>query len=209
MVDAKCKICRRLGEKLFLKGEKCLSPKCPMVRKPYPPGQKGKRRKGGLSEYARELREKQKLKNWYHLKERQFAKYVRDALSRRGKVEDAGVQLIQTLERRLDNVVFRLGFATSRSQARQLVAHNHFLVNGKSVNIPSFLVKKGDKIKIKPSSVKKAIFKNLPTTLKKHNVPSWLSLDIKNLEGEVKGLPTLEEAVPPVEVSAIFEFYSR
>ncbi|MCD6402388.1 30S ribosomal protein S4 [bacterium] len=209
MVDAKCKICRRLGEKLFLKGEKCLSPKCPMVRKPYPPGQKGKRRKGGISEYGRELREKQKLKNWYHLKERQFARYVRDALEKRGKVEDAGVQLIQTLERRLDNVVFRLGFATSRSQARQLVSHGHFLVNGKSVNIPSFLVKKGDKIKIDPSSVKKAIFKNLLTTLKKHNVPSWLSLDIKNLEGEVKGLPTFEEAAPPVEVSAIFEFYSR
>jgi small subunit ribosomal protein S4 len=209
MEDAKCKICRRLGEKLFLKGEKCLTPKCPMVRKPYPPGQKGKRRRGGLSEYGKELREKQKLKNWYNLREKQFRNYVKDILSKRGRVEDAGAQLIQTLERRLDNVVFRLGFAASRKEARQLVSHRHILVNNKIVNIPSFLIKKGDKIKIKPTSSKKEIFKQLSTTLKKQTLPEWLTLDIDKLEGEVKVLPTIEEAALPVEVSAIFEFYSR
>jgi small subunit ribosomal protein S4 len=209
MKDAKCKTCRRLGEKLFLKGEKCLSPKCPMVRKPYPPGQKGKRRRGRLSEYGKELKEKQKLKNWYNLQERQFRNYVKEALSKRGKVEDAGVQLLQTLERRLDNVVFRLGFADSRSEARQLISHRHLLMNGKPINISSFLTKKGDKIKVRPSSVKKGNFQNLQSKLKKHDLPKWLTLDINKLEGEVKELPSIEELALPVEVSAIFEFYSR
>jgi len=209
MRDEKCKICRRLGVKLFLKGEKCLSPKCPILRRPYPPGQKGKRRRKRLSEYGKELREKQKLKNWYNLRERQFRKYVKETLSKRGKIEDAAGQLIQTLERRLDNVVFRLGFATSRVQARQLVSHRHLSVNDKVVNIPSFLVKKGDKIKIRKTAAKKTVFQNLPTTLKKHQLPSWLTLNIEKLEGKVKTLPTFEEAAPPVEVSAIFEFYSR
>lgn len=209
MKNNKCKICRRLGGKLFLKGEKCLSPKCPMVRKPYPPGQKRKRRRKRISEYGKELREKQRLKNWYNLKERQLRNYVKAVLEKPGKTEDTGTQLIQTLERRLDNVVFRLGFAVSRPQARELVSHRHFLVNEKIVNIPSFLVKKGDKIKIRPASVKKNIFKNLSSTLKKHSLCSWLSLNIEKLEGKVKELPTLETAAPPVEVSAIFEFYSR
>ena len=209
MIDNKCKICRRLGEKLFLKGEKCLSPRCPMVRKPYPPGQKGKRRRSGLSEYGKELREKQKLKNWYNLKETQFRNYVKEVLKKRRRMEDAGAQLIQILERRLDNVVFKLGFANSRNQARQLVSHRHILVNNKIVNIPSFLVKKGDKIKIKPASNKKEALKHLSATLKKQIPPQWLSLNIDKLEGEVKILPTIEEAEIPVEVSAIFEFYSR
>jgi len=209
MKNNKCKICRRLGGKLFLKGEKCLSPKCPIVRKPYPPGQKRKRRSKRLSDYGKELREKQRLKNWYNLKERQLRNYVKAVLEKPGKTEDTSIQLIQTLERRLDNVVFRLGFVVSRPQARELVSHRHFLVNEKIVNIPSFLVKKGDKIKIKPASVKKNIFKNLSSTLKKHSLCSWLSLNIEKLEGKVKELPTLETAAPPVEVSAIFEFYSR
>ena len=209
MKNSKCKICRRVGEKLFLKGERCLSPKCPMVRRPYPPGQKGKRRSSPLSEYGKELREKQKLKNWYNLRERQFSRYVKEVLRKRGGTEDAGTQLIQTLERRLDNIVFKLGFASSRVQARQLISHRHFLVNDKVINVPAFLIKKGDKIKIRPTAAKKIIFKNLPSTLKKHSVPDWLSLNIDKLEGKVKGLPTLEEAVPPVELSTIFEFYSR
>jgi len=209
MEDTQCKICRRLGEKLLLKGEKCLSPKCPIVRKPYPPGQKGKRRRRRLSEYGKQLREKQKLKNWYNLRERQFQNYVKGALAKRGKVEDAGAQLIRTLERRLDNVVFRLGFASSLSLARQLVSHRHILVNGKVVNVSSFLVKKGNKIKIKPSSAKKTMFKNLPSLLKEHTPPSWLNLDIDKLEGKVKELPTMEETSLPIEISVIFEFYSR
>jgi small subunit ribosomal protein S4 len=209
MKDDKCKICRRLGEKLFLKGERCLSQKCPMVRKPYPPGQKRKRRSRPLSEYGKELREKQKLKNWYNLKERQFRNYVKKILAKKGGAEDAGARLIQVLERRLDNVVFKLGFADSRSQARQFISHRHFLVNDKVVNISAFSVKKGDKIKIRPSSLKKGIFKDLVSALKRRSTPSWISLNISQLEGTIKSLPTFEEAAPPVEVSAIFEFYSR
>jgi len=209
MVEAKCKICRRAGTKLFLKGEKCLSPKCPMVRRPYPPGQKGKRRPTPLSEYGKQLREIQKLKSWYNLRERQFKKYVKEVLAKRGKVEDLGEILIRLLEKRLDNVIFRLGFATSRAQARQLVNHGHFLVNKRSVNIPSYQVRKGDVISIKPQKVKRANFQNLKNLLKKHNLPSWLRLDLEKLEGKVIGEPTLEEAAPPVEISSIFEYYSR
>ncbi len=209
MKDDKCKICRRLGEKLFLKGERCLSQKCAIVRKPYPPGQKRKRRPRPLSEYGKELREKQKLKNWYNLKERQFRNYVKKILAKKGGAEDSGARLIQILERRLDNVVFKLGFADSRSQARQFISHRHFLVNNKVVNIPAFSVKKGDKIKIRPSSLKKGIFKDLVSALKRRSTPSWISLNISQLEGTIKSLPTFEEAAPPVEVSAIFEFYSR
>ena len=209
MSEKKCRICRRLGVKLFLKGEKCLSPKCPFIKRPYPPGQKGKRRLKRLSEYGRELRERQKLKKWYNLRERQFKKYVKEVLDSREKVEDAASLLIRKLETRLDNVIFRLGLAASRSQARQLVTHGHFLINGKSVNIPSFQVKKGDEIEIKPSSLKIANFKDLKTKLKKHHFPSWLIFDLEKLKGKVIDLPTLEEASPPADISAIFEFYSR
>ncbi|MDI6591378.1 MAG: 30S ribosomal protein S4 [Patescibacteria group bacterium] len=214
MQNSKCKICRRLGVKLFLKGEKCLSPKCPMVRKPYPPGQKGKRRPTPLSEYGKELREKQKLKNWYNLKEAQFRKYVKEVLeairsSKRGKVRDPAASLIKTLESRLDNVIFRLGIASSRAQARQLISHGHFLVNDKIVNIPSYLVKKGDKITPSPHSLKKTFFQNLPSLLKKQKIPSWLELNIEKVEGKVKEEPNLEEAAPPAEILAIFEYYSR
>ena len=209
MLNSKCKICRRLGVKLFLKGEKCLSPKCPMIKRNYPPGQKGKRRPTPLSEYGKALREKQKLKNWYNLEERQFKNYVKKILEKRGKVEDPSSLLIKTLESRLDNVVFRLGFANSRALAKQLVSHGHFLVNGRSINIPSYLVKNGDVISIKPQKIKKAIFQNLKNLLKKYKTPSWLALDVEKLEGKVIGEPTLQEAAPPAEISAIFEFYSR
>lgn len=195
--------------KLFLRGEKCLSPKCPMVRKPYAPGQKGKRRPNPLSEYGKELREKQKLKNWYNLKETQFKNYVKSALGKTGKAEDTAAFLIKTLERRLDNVVFRLGFVSSRPAARQLVSHRHILVNEKPINIPSYLVEKGDKIKIKPGSSKKGMAKNLIPALKKHTPPSWLEVEPEKLEGKVINLPTIEEAAPPAEISSIFEFYSK
>jgi len=211
MKKDKCKICRRLGEKLFLKGERCLSPKCSMLRKPYAPGQKRKRRTNPISEYGKELKEKQKLKNWYNLSERQFRNYVKDILKKMGggREEDAGTRLVQMLERRLDNVVFKLGFADSRVQARQLISHRHILVNDKVVSVPGFSLKKEDRIQIRPSALKKGVFKNIASTLKKHSAPSWLSLDVNKLEGAIKSLPTFEEAAPPVEVSAIFEFYSR
>jgi small subunit ribosomal protein S4 len=162
-----------------------------------------------LSEYGKELREKQKLKAWYNLEERQFKKYVKEVLEKRGRVEDAGALLIKKLESRLDNVIFRLGFAASRSQARQLVSHGFFLVNNRRVDVPSFQVKKGDQIKISPTKLKKGIFQNLELTLKKHQPPSWLKLDPKKFEAQVIGEPSVEEAAPPAELSSIFEFYSR
>lgn len=180
-----------------------------MVRRPYAPGQKGKRRLAPLSEFGKQLREIQKLKSWYNLRERQFKKYVKEVLAKRGKVEDLGEILIRLLEKRLDNVIFRLGLATSRSQARQLISHGHFLMNGRSINIPSYQVKKGDVISIKPQKAKKANFQNLKNLLKKHNLPSWLRLDLEKLEAKVVGEPTLQEAAPPVEISSIFEYYSR
>jgi len=209
MKSSRCKICRRQGVKLFLRGEKCLSQKCPVMRKPYPPGPKTKRRFKSLSEYGKELKEKQKLKKWYNLEEKQFKAYIKKVLDARGKVPNAAAALIQTLENRLDNVIFRLGFAASRSAARQIISHGHILVNGKHVNIPSFSVKKGDKINIKPGSLKKKIFQNLLQTLKKYHPPSWLELDAGTLEGKVKDVPSLEESAPPAEISSIFEFYSR
>ena len=209
MKNAKCKICRRLGAKLFLRGERCFSPKCPMVKKAYPPGQKRKRRPIPLSEYGKESREKQKLKSWYNLKERQFKNYVKKVLDMRGRVEDASEFLIEILETRLDNVVFRLGLANSRAQAKQLVSHGYFLINGKSIDAPSCQVKKGDIISLKSQKMKKANFQNLKNMLKKYKTPSWLELNVEKLEGKVIGEPTLEESAPPVEIPAIFEFYSR
>ncbi len=209
MSNPNCKICRRLGVKLFLKGEKCLSPKCSMIKKPYPPGQKGKRKPSPLSEYGKELREKQILKNWYNLKEKQFRKYVKEILRRRHRAEDVADFLIKKLESRLDNVVFRLGFVSSRAQARQLISHGHFLVNDKKINIPAYQLKKGDKITISDMARKKTIFQNLSTLIKKRKPPSWLQLNVEKLEGKMIGQPSLEEAMPPVEISSIFEFYSR
>lgn len=208
MKNDNCKICRRQGLKLFLKGEKCLSPKCPVVRRSYPPGQKSKRRHAPLSEFGKELSEKQKLRNWYNLGERQFGNYVRETLEK-SKSGNAAVSLIQKLEMRLDNVIFRLGFASSHDQARQMVSHGHFTVNGKTVNIPSYRLKKGDKIGVYASSRKKKMFENMQTALKKHQVAAWLKLDTDKLEGEVVGLPTLEDANPVAEISSIFEYYSR
>jgi len=209
MGELKCKICRRLGIKLFLKGERCLSPKCPIIKRPYPPGEKRKRRTGASSEYAKELAEKQKLRNWYNLRENQFRNYVKEILAKKTRTDDAGTLLIRKLEGRLDNMVFRMGFASSRRQGRQLVSHGHFLVNGRKVNIPSYQTKKGNIISLRLVSHSKAAFQNLVATLKKYQPPSWIKLNIKKLEGEITGLPTLEEITPPAEISAIFEYYSR
>lgn len=195
--------------KLFLKGEKCLSQKCPVIRRAYPPGKKGKRRPSQLSEFGKELREKQKLKNWYNLGERQFGNYAKEILRKGNTVGDASLAFIQKLEMRLDNAVFRLGFASSHAQARQLITHGHISINGRFVNIPSCQLKKGDKVSIRPSSSKKKIFENLPATLKKHKPVSWLKLDAEKLEGEIVGLPSMEDANPISEISSIFEYYSR
>ena len=162
-----------------------------------------------MSEYDKELTEKQKLKNYYNLRESQFKKYVRETLKSREKIKDPGLLLIKKLERRLDNVVFRLGFARSRREARKLVSHGHFLVDSKPVNIPSFQIKKGQVISVKETKKKKAFFKNLSIALKNYQPPPWLKLDREKLEGKVIEEPKGEDLGVPVDVSAIFEFYSR
>ena len=209
MKNDNCSICRRAGQKLFLKGERCLSPKCAVTRRAYPPGKKAKRRPSQLSEFGKELREKQNLKNWYNLGERQFGNYVKEILSRKSKVADAAVSLVQKLETRLDNAIFRMGFASSHDQARQFASHGHFIVNNRVVTVPSYHLKLGDKITFRPSSKGKKVFENLSSALKKQKAPSWLKVDIEKLEGEVVGLPTLEDANPIAEISSIFEYYSR
>ena len=208
MQNSKCKICRRQGQKLFLKGDKCFSVKCPITRRPYPPGPKSKKRKRNVSEYGKELKEKQKLKFWYGLKERQFAKYVKEVLSKRGK-EDTELSLIKKLEMRLDNVIFRLGFAVSRVQARQLVNHGHFLLNGRKNSYPSYQTKKGDVIVLHPKSLKSIAFQNLKIKIKNYTAPAWLELKKDIFEGKIVSEPTMEEAAPPAEISAILEYYSR
>ncbi len=180
-----------------------------MIKKPYPPGQKGKRRVSPLSEYGKELKEKQKIRNWYNLSETQFKKYVREILKKRKTTENPAQLLIEKLEKRFDNVIFRLGFASSHPQARQLVSHGHFLINNKPVNVPSHQMKIGDKISVRPNSLKKTVFQNIIQVIKKHEVPSWLKINKEKLECEIIGKSTLEEVAPPAEISAIFEFYSR
>lgn len=209
MDNTQCKTCRRLGEKLFLKGERCNSPKCAVVKRPYSPGQKGKRPTKGLSDYGREMAEKQKLKSWYNLRERQFSNYVANVLESRSATEDAGTLFVRELESRLDNVVFRLGFADSRKQSRQLVNHGHFVVNGKKIDIPSYRVKKGDVVAVRAQSKDKNYFKNIKPLIKKNQAPGWLKFDLEKMEAQVVGFPSLEEAMLPAELSAVFEFYSK
>ncbi len=203
------KIERRLGEKLFLKGERSYSPKAAMVRKPYPPGVHGRRLKNRkFSEYGLQLIAKQKVRNIYRILERQFRRYTDEAVKSRG---DSGEALVQGLERRLDNVVFRLGFSDARDTARQLVSHSHFLVNDKHINIPSFKVRVGDVVKVKPQNLKNKYFSSfLPRYLKKYQPPSWLEVDKETFIGKVKNLPSLAESgVQHKDVQAIIEFYSR
>jgi small subunit ribosomal protein S4 len=212
MLNDKCKICRRAGEKLFLKGERCFSAKCAMVKKPYAPGIHGRGGKVGgrggrrPSEFGLQLREKQKLKNIYELRERQFATYVSKAIA--SKTQSAK-RLLELLESRLDNVVFRLGFAVSRSVARQAVNHGHILVNGRRSNIASRELKKGDIVAIRPQSVAKGLFANTETLLKKHSAPAWLELNKDKKDGKVAAIPIVDVAMAGANVGSIIEFYSR
>lgn len=197
--NAVCKQCRRAGTKLFLKGEKCFSPKCPMVKRKYPPGVHGPKGIPRISEYGLQLQEKQKTKRIYGLNESQFKKYYLKALKKKGQT---GEELIRLLESRLDNVVFRLGLASSRRQARQIVSHGHIKVNKRVVNIPSYQVKKGDLIAIKEESKKKTFFVNLVKIIDQKKPPSWLKLDTKKLTAEVISYPTSKELEH-------LEFYSK
>lgn len=211
MLDSKCRICRRAGEKLFLKEEKCYTPKCPLTRKSYPPGvQKrgaGKRGKRAMSEYGFQLREKQKLKFFYLLRERQFKNYVQEAL--KGKGADIISRLAEILELRLDNVVYRLGFAKSRSAAKQLVSHGHITVNEKKADIPSYRLKVGDIIAIRPQSVSKKNFQDIDIYYKKYQPPVWLNLDKAKKEGKIAGKPQAQDIEIKSNLNAIIEFYSR
>lgn len=206
--DAVCKLCRREGEKLFLKGERCMSPKCALERRPYPPGLHGRqsqfRRK--VSDYGVQLRAKQKTKRIYGVLERQFRRYFREAERRRGLT---GTNLLILLESRLDNVVYRLGFALSRAQARQWVRHGHFEVNGRKVNIPSYLVEPGDVVAVRPNSRQKPSFQDIVLDLEHRAVPEWLSRDDQALSGRVMALPTREDVDVAINEQLIVEYYSR
>lgn len=203
----KCKLCRREGEKLMLKGERCNTPKCPMVKRNYPPGVHGPKGRGRQSGYSLQLREKQKAKRTYNLFEKQFKLTFLKAKKQKG---DVGENLMKMLETRLDNTVYRLGFACSRAQARTLVVHGHFKVNDQVVNIPSYQVKTGDTIKIKKiASNKVKQFNNLKEKLKKIQIPGWLNLDLNEMTAKVLHSPAKEDLEQKINPSMIVEFYSR
>ncbi|MBU4350819.1 30S ribosomal protein S4 [Candidatus Parcubacteria bacterium] len=213
-LDAKCKVCRRQEAKLFLRGERCFSPKCAMVKRPYAPGLKGKRRKRAPSQYAKELKEKQKLKFWYGLGEKQFKRYVKEILEKsrkrkQGEAEDATILLVKKLESRLDNVIFRIGLVNSRALAKQLVSHGYFKVNGHCVDIPSYQVKINDVINIREEKLKKKIFQNLKASLKKQKALEWLQINPETLEVKIISDPVVSIDSLPAEIASIFEFYSR
>ncbi|OGF21313.1 30S ribosomal protein S4 [Candidatus Falkowbacteria bacterium RIFOXYB2_FULL_38_15] len=203
---SKCARCRREGEKLFLKGDRCGTAKCAFTRRSYPPGVHGPKGKVRLTGYGTQLREKQKARRIYSILEKQFKNYFIKASKKKGDTSDF---LLQLLEMQLDNVVYRLGFARSRQQARQVVGHGLIFVNNKKVNIPSFQVKAGQTISIKPSMLEKPLFQNLPQILKKHETPNWLAMDIVKLEGKVLGTPKKEEVKTQFDPKLIVEFYSR
>lgn len=206
--DAVCKLCRREGQKLFLKGDRCLSPKCAIERRNYPPGDHGKkatfRRK--VSDFGMQLREKQKARRIYGVMERQFRRYFREASRRKGMT---GATLLSMLESRLDNVVYRLGFADSRSQARQLVRHGHFEVNGRKTNIPSYVMNVGDMIKVRSSSQDKVYFKDRAQIMQSNKAPAWLSLNLSGMSGSVRAEPGREDIEIPLNEQLIVEYYSR
>ncbi len=205
--NAQCRICRRASVKLYLKGERCYTPKCAIVKRNYPPGVQGsKKSKPRLTPYGLQLREKQKAKIYYGMSESQFRQYFETAS---GKTGDTGVMMQQYLEMRLDNVVYRLGLVHSRQTARELVSHGHFSVNGKKVTIPSYQVRVGDTVAVRDVKVKSAYFVNLPKVMERYQAPQWLSADSKKLEGKVVSIPTPEDAAPVYDMKSIVEFYSR
>jgi len=204
--DAVCRQCRREGEKLFLKGDRCYSEKCAIQRRAFVPGQHGQKRRQKSSEYGIQLREKQKTKRIYGVLEKQFRNYFKKAERQKGI---AGENLLILLERRLDNVVFRLGFASSRKEGRQLVTHDHFTINGKKANIASMLVSIGDTIQVKTGSADSPKFQELKAAGAYKTPPQWLEVDIENLTGRVLAFPTRENVDTAVNEQLIVELYSR
>jgi len=203
---ASCRTCRRENLKLFLKGDRCYSDKCSFERRAYSPGQHGQNRFRKVSDYAIQLREKQKVKHMYGMLEKQFRRYFHMADQAKGVT---GENLLVMLERRLDNTIYRLGFASSRDQARQFIRHNHFTLNGRKINIPSYFVKPGDVIDLKEKSRKNAMIIDNLEGAARRGVPSWLELAQKNFQGTVKALPNRDEVTMPIQEQLIVELYSK
>jgi small subunit ribosomal protein S4 len=206
-----CKLCRREGYKMYLKGERCFTPKCAFERRAYAPGEHGKANagRGGsdrMSDYARQLRAKQQARRTYGILERQFRRYFSVALRKRGMT---GLNLLQTLELRLDNVVYRMGYGENRAQARQLVTHGHFTVNGRRTDVPSMLLRPGDAIEVRAESRRRPFFKDLPDISEKRTCSLWLDRDAKNLSGRVLRLPERAEIDGNLSEQLIVEYYSR
>jgi len=207
--EAKCKICRREGEKLFLKGERCFTEKCAFERRSYPPGQHGRGaqyRRSRESDFSRQLRAKQKARRIYDISERQFRRYFANAQQRRGLT---GLNLLQILESRLDNVVYRLGYASSRAQARMLVTHGHFNVNGRRTDVPSVIVTTTDSVNVRKGSMNRTFFKDLAKEAESRNPAEWVKRDLKTLSGSVVRLPERSEIDGNLDEQRIVEYYSR
>jgi small subunit ribosomal protein S4 len=203
--ESVCRLCRREGAKLFLKGTRCYTKKCSFERRPTPPGQHGVRRRK-MGDFGIQLREKQKVRRVYGVLERQFRNYYRVAESQTGVTGEA---LLQSLETRLDNVVFRLGFASSRAQARQLVNHGHFAVNGVPSNIASYALKPGDRVEVRESRRGREAFKVVKETLRSHTAPDWLSLDAAKLSGTIVSMPRRDQMPLDLSEQLVVEYYSR
>ena len=201
-----CRICRRENLKLFLKGDRCYSDKCAFDRRSYPPGQHGQRRGRKVSDYGIQLREKQKVKRMYGLSEKQFRLFFKRADKQKGIT---GTNLLMMLERRLDNAVYRMGFVNSRTQGRHFVKHNHFLVNGKKVNIPSYLTKAGDVIEVCEKSRKVKAIEDAMDAVVRRGLPQWLELEKDKFKASVKALPVREDITMPIEEQLIIELYSK
>lgn len=205
-LHAKCKLCRRAGEKLFLRGDRCFGPKCAIIKRSYPPGAHGPSGAPRLTSYGEQLKEKQKAKRTYGLRERQIKNYYLRAKKAKGNTAQA---FFQSLEMRLDNVVYLLGFAKSHSQSRQIIGHRHITLNGRLNDRPSTQLKVGDKIAIKSASKESPFFQSISESLKKHETPNWLKLEAGEQNGQIVSLPNLEEKQLNFDIKVIIEFYSR
>jgi len=201
-----CRQCRRENLKLFLKGDRCYGDKCAFERRPYAPGQHGQRRAGKFSDYQLQLREKQKVKRIYGVLEKQFRRYYYRAEKQKGIT---GTNLLILLECRLDNIIYRMGFAASRDQARQLIRHNHFMVGNRKVNIPSYQAKVGDIVQIRERSRKVASILGAMETVIRRGIPSWIELDKENFKGTLSALPNREDLTMPIQENLIIELYSK
>jgi small subunit ribosomal protein S4 len=205
-LDAKCRQCRREGEKLFLKGEKCFTDKCAMERRSYAPGQHGQKSGSRLSDFGKQLREKQKMRRIYGILERQFRKIYAEADRRKGVT---GENLLQVLESRLDTVAYRMGFGSSRTEARQVVRHNGILVNGKRVNIPSYMVRPGDTVEVAEGAKSQLRIKGAVEAAETRGFPDWIEVDVKGMKGKFKALPARSDLPSTINESLVVELYSK